>query len=79
MDTIIGTPQGSVISPFLSNIYLHELDTFMEEKIKLSLDSGNTSRPNKTYLQLHTKIHTMYRRMNKGYLPNDAEKIKLKE
>src|SRR3546814_11713500 len=29
--TYSGTPQGGVISPLLANIYLHELDQFMEE------------------------------------------------
>ncbi|WP_231565382.1 reverse transcriptase domain-containing protein [Sphingomonas sp. Ant H11] len=29
--TYSGTPQGGVISPLLANIYLHELDEFMEE------------------------------------------------
>jgi len=27
----IGTPQGSVVSPILSNIYLHELDCFINK------------------------------------------------
>jgi Reverse transcriptase (RNA-dependent DNA polymerase) len=27
----VGTPQGGIISPLLSNIYLHELDIFMEK------------------------------------------------
>lgn len=30
--TDIGTPQGSIVSPILANIYLHELDTFMENR-----------------------------------------------
>jgi len=31
--TYSGTPQGGVLSPLLSNIYLHELDVFVEEKL----------------------------------------------
>jgi RNA-directed DNA polymerase len=37
-ETITGTPQGGIVSPLLANIYLHELDRYMESK----------------YLNLHT-------------------------
>ena len=30
-DTKLGTPQGGIISPLLANIYLHELDKYMEK------------------------------------------------
>jgi len=38
-----GVPQGSGISPILSNIYLHELDMFMEE-YKTEFDVGSSMR-----------------------------------
>src|SRR2546428_10444932 len=31
-ETLTGTPQGGIISPLLANIYLHELDKYMESK-----------------------------------------------
>jgi RNA-directed DNA polymerase len=30
-DTKLGTPQGGIISPLLANVYLHELDKYMEK------------------------------------------------
>lgn len=34
-DTVKGTPQGGIVSPLLANVYLHELDMFMERHIGL--------------------------------------------
>lgn len=52
----LGVPQGSLISPLLSNIYLHELDSFMEELIdqesskEKSISKVNPVWNNLTYL-----------------------------
>jgi 5-methylcytosine-specific restriction endonuclease McrA len=35
--TVIGTPQGGILSPLLANIYLHELDRYMERYTDLSM------------------------------------------
>jgi RNA-directed DNA polymerase len=31
-ETLTGTPQGGIVSPLLANIYLHELDRYMESR-----------------------------------------------
>jgi group II intron reverse transcriptase/maturase len=40
-ETLTGTPQGGIVSPLLTNIYLHELDTYMESNY---LNLGNHAR-----------------------------------
>jgi group II intron reverse transcriptase/maturase len=42
--TLSGTPQGGVVSPMLANIYLHELDEFMQAKIA-AFDQGEKRSP----------------------------------
>lgn len=50
-NTYSGTPQGSIISPILANIYLNELDIFMSEYAE-KFNTGNRRRINPEYKHL---------------------------
>jgi len=49
--SMAGTPQGSIISPILANIYLDKLDSFIA-KLKENFDIGNKATINPTYRTL---------------------------
>jgi retron-type reverse transcriptase len=53
-------PQGGIISPILSNLYLHELDKFIEEE-RLMLDNKykKTNIRNKVYDELDNRIQNI--------------------
>lgn len=50
--TYSGAPQGGVLSPILSNIYLHELDTFVEDVLVPRYTRGKKRSPNLEYQRL---------------------------
>jgi group II intron reverse transcriptase/maturase len=50
--TYSGTPQGGVISPLLANIYLNELDQFIENELIPSYTRGETRKRNPEYERL---------------------------
>lgn len=54
----IGTPQGSVLSPLLANIVLHELDKYLVEELMPKYHRGNRRRTNPVYNQLTHIRHT---------------------
>ena len=54
----VGTPQGSVLSPLLCNIVLHELDKFIDG-LGNDFKSGAKRRPNPAYVKLNSKRRYM--------------------
>jgi group II intron reverse transcriptase/maturase len=53
-DSLIGSPQGGIASPILANVYLHELDEFVET-IRSELEKGQEKRRDPVYRQLSKK------------------------
>ncbi|HLK60644.1 MAG TPA: reverse transcriptase domain-containing protein [Chthonomonadaceae bacterium] len=47
--TLSGSPQGGVVSPVLSNIYLHQLDMFVERTLLPAYNHGKKRRANPYY------------------------------
>jgi len=51
-DTLSGCPQGGVVSPVLSNIYLHKLDEFVERELIPRYTRGAARAPDPRYTGL---------------------------
>jgi group II intron reverse transcriptase/maturase len=53
-ESLIGSPQGSLASPILANVYLHELDEFVEG-LRAEVETGEEKHRDPTYRSLSKK------------------------
>jgi len=78
--TFSGTPQGGIVSPILANIYLNELDEYMEAK-KEEVSSKNDKNRRKyqqinpVYEKLTTKIYRLEKKTGKCHSKEEIKKI----
>jgi group II intron reverse transcriptase/maturase len=63
-DTDSGTPQGGIVSPLLANIYLNDLDRYIEDTLIPAYTRGENHRHNPEYVSLTTQIRAARRRQD---------------
>ena len=55
-EMLSGCPQGGVVSPILSNIYLHKLDEFVEQELIPQYTRGTSRRKNPGYSRIQKRL-----------------------
>jgi len=61
-ETTSGTPQGGIISPLLANIYLNELDRFVEDTLIPAYTIGKRRRGHPEYMRVERELRRARKR-----------------
>lgn len=69
----LGTPQGSIVSPILANVYLHELDLFVES-LRARHEKGDKRKPNPEYRAIQRRRLRLEKKV--GRSPEESAEIK---
>lgn len=78
VDSDIGTPQGSIVSPILCNIFLHELDEYMADLIKRT-EKGEKRKLNLEYIRASKRLEKCRREIELLPLRSVERTVKARE
>ena len=63
--TLSGVPQGSIVSPILSNILLDKLDKYVETTLIPQYTRGGKRKLNQEYMKLHRQMYKLFKKGQK--------------
>jgi retron-type reverse transcriptase len=63
--TLSGVPQGSIVSPILSNLLLDKLDKYIETILIPQYTRGGKRKLNQEYVKLHRQMHKLFKKGQK--------------
>ena len=75
-DTLSGVPQGGVVSPVLSNIYLHKLDEFVEKELIPQHTRGDRRKYNPEYGRIKDRRRRARRRGDREQARDAARQMR---
>ena len=75
--TLSGAPQGGVVSPVLSNIYLDRLDTYIERALLPAYNRGDRRTPFRPYMRLWRRLGRLHYVMERSLTKTLARKYRI--
>ena len=75
-EMLSGCPQGGVVSPILSNIYLHKLDEFVEQELIPQYTRGTSRRKNPGYSRIQKRLKDAKRQGNRAEARNLKKQLR---
>jgi Type II intron maturase/Reverse transcriptase (RNA-dependent DNA polymerase)/AI2M/AI1M-like, HNH endonuclease len=69
-DSLSGVPQGGVVSPILSSVYLDKLDTFVESELIPQYTRGASRAKNPAYQQMRNRLSAARKRGDRAEARN---------